>query len=113
MDDFIDSSLPAWTTVASTATTYDDGSTAVGTNNNNSNTNNNTNNRRQRLRDKIQTQLLTREKLQKRKQQAGNALKNFGSQLQKINLVRLGKIEIRCCDLYLYVVLLLNSSIEI
>jgi hypothetical protein len=97
MDDFIDSSLPAWTTVASTATTYDDGSTAVGTNNNNNNnnntnnnTNNNGNNRRQRLRDKIQTQqLLTHEKLQKRKQQAGNALKNFGSQLQKINLVRL------------------------
>jgi hypothetical protein len=95
MDDFIDSSLPAWTTVAATAAaTCDDGSTS--TSNNNNNTNNSSSNRRQQLHDKIQTQL-TSEKLQKRKQQAGNALKNFGSQLQKINLVRL----LNCCDLYL------------
>jgi hypothetical protein len=106
MDDFIDSSLPAWTTVAATAaTTCDDGSTS--TSNNINNTNNSSSNRRQRLRDKIQTQLTT-EKLQKRKQQAGSALKNFGSQLQKINLVRL----LNCCDLHL-MSLLLNSSIEI
>ncbi|KAG7348005.1 hypothetical protein IV203_016710 [Nitzschia inconspicua] len=41
-----------------------------------------------RLRDTIQTKLQS-EQLQKRKQQAGNALKKVGSQLQKINLGKL------------------------
>jgi hypothetical protein len=41
-----------------------------------------------RLRDKIQTKLKS-EEVQKRRQQAGNALKNIGSQLQKINLGKL------------------------
>jgi hypothetical protein len=42
----------------------------------------------QRLRNRIQTKLQS-EHVQKRKEQAGNALKNFGSQLQKINLGKL------------------------
>ncbi|KAL3922500.1 MAG: hypothetical protein SGARI_006438 [Bacillariaceae sp.] len=41
-----------------------------------------------RLRQKIQTKLKS-EDVQKRKQQAGKAFKNFGSQLQKINLGKL------------------------
>lgn len=41
------------------------------------------------LRDTIESQLPTNEQLQKRKQQAGKALKSLGSKLNKINLVRL------------------------
>uniref|UniRef100_A0A7S4EL82 Uncharacterized protein n=1 Tax=Pseudo-nitzschia australis TaxID=44445 RepID=A0A7S4EL82_9STRA len=48
------------------------------------------NNRATFLRDTIQSQIVpTSEQLQKRKQQAGRVLKNFGNRLQKINLGKL------------------------